>query len=67
MQLLDVCSSWISHYPRGYDSSCGRISGLGMNEEELGRNPILSDFAVQDLNTDPTLPYPDNTFDVVRF
>jgi hypothetical protein len=67
VQLLDVCSSWISHYPRGYDSSCGRISGLGMNEEELGRNPILSDFAVQDLNTDPTLPYPDNTFDVVRF
>ena len=65
VQLLDVCSSWISHYPRGYDSSCGRISGLGMNEEELGRNPILSDFAVRDLNADPTLPYPDNTFDVV--
>lgn len=61
--LLDICSSWISHYPPGY--TAGKISGLGMNEEELARNPILSDFAVKDLNTDPTLPYPDNTFDVV--
>ena len=61
--LLDVCSSWISHYPKDYKA--GRISGLGMNEEELGRNPILSDYAVRDLNEDPTLPYEDNTFDVV--
>ena len=65
VQLLDICSSWISHYPRGYDSSCGRIAGLGMNEAELARNPILSDFTVADLNTNPVLPYPDNTFDVV--
>ena len=36
-----------------------------MNEEELARNPILTDFAVKDLNVDPILPYPDNTFDVV--
>lgn len=61
--LLDVCSSWISHYPKDYKA--GRISGLGMNEEELGRNPILSDYVVRDLNEDPTLPYEDNTFDVV--
>ncbi|KAK3281860.1 hypothetical protein CYMTET_10369 [Cymbomonas tetramitiformis] len=61
--LLDVCSSWISHYPEGF--AAGRISGLGMNEEELARNPILSDFAVRDLNVNPLLPYEDNTFDVV--
>ena len=61
--LLDICSSWISHYPPGY--SAGRIAGLGMNEEELARNPVLTDFSVHDLNADPTLPYPDNTFDVV--
>ena len=61
--LLDICSSWISHYPEGY--TAGKISGLGMNEEELARNPILTDFAVQDLNVAPSLPYPDNTFDVV--
>lgn len=37
-----------------------------MNEDELKKNPILDDFVVRDLNEDPTLPYPDNTFDVVR-
>lgn len=61
--LLDICSSWISHYPKDY--SAGKISGLGMNEEELARNPILTDYAVKDLNEDPILPYADSTFDVV--
>lgn len=61
--LLDVCSSWISHYPEGY--TAGRISGLGMNEEELKKNAVLSDFEVKDLNEDPALPYADNTFDFV--
>lgn len=36
-----------------------------MNEEELQRNTVLTDFAVHDLNEDAALPYPDNTFDVV--
>ena len=64
--LLDVCSSWISHYPAGYEASDNlRISGLGMNEDELKKNPILTDYAVRDLNEDATLPYEDNTFDVV--
>jgi SAM-dependent methyltransferase len=61
--VLDICSSWISHYPAGF--TAGRISGLGMNAEELKRNPALSDFAVADLNATPVLPYPDNSFDVV--
>ena len=61
--LLDICSSWISHYPPGY--TAGRISGLGMNEAELKRNSILSDYVVADLNATPQLPYPDATFDVV--
>ena len=63
VSVLDVCSSWISHYPKGYKA--GKISGVGMNEEELKRNPILTDYAVQDLNEDPKFPYADNTFDVV--
>ena len=64
--LLDVCSSWISHYPAEYVASDNlKISGLGMNEDELKKNPILTDYAVRDLNEDPTLPYEDNTFDVV--
>jgi hypothetical protein len=36
-----------------------------MNEDELKKNPIFDDYAVRDLNADPTLPFPDNTFDVV--
>lgn len=62
-KLLDVCSSWISHYPKDY--SAARISGTGMNKKELERNSILNDYSVKDLNEDPTLPYPDNEFDVV--
>jgi ubiquinone/menaquinone biosynthesis C-methylase UbiE len=49
--------------PQGY--TAGRIAGLGMNAAELERNGALSDFAVADLNATPTLPYADNTFDVV--
>lgn len=61
--VLDICSSWISHYPAGY--TAGRISALGMNEEELARNSVATDFAVHDLNVDPRLPYEDNSFNVV--
>lgn len=30
--LLDICSSWISHYPQGY--TAGRIAGGAAEEEE---------------------------------
>lgn len=37
LPLTDVCSSWISHYPEGYSAeTCGRVSGLGMNEVRRG-------------------------------
>lgn len=61
--ILDMCSSWISHYPKGY--TLGRISGTGMNEAELKRNSVLTDYSVQDLNVTPKLPYEDGTFDVI--
>lgn len=61
--ILDICSSWVSHYPPGY--SAGKISGLGMVAEELKANKQLTDWVVHDLNKDPSLPYPENTFDVV--
>ncbi|KAG8376119.1 hypothetical protein BUALT_Bualt09G0030200 [Buddleja alternifolia] len=61
--LLDMCSSWVSHYPKGYKQS--RIVGMGLNEEELKRNPVLTEYVVQDLNVDPKLPFEDNTFDVI--
>ena len=36
-----------------------------MNEQELARNPLLSELAVRDLNRDAKLPFADNCFDVV--
>lgn len=61
--MLDICSSWVSHFPEGY--TAGRITGLGMNADELRKNPVLTDFVVKDLNVEPKLDFPDNTFDVI--
>ncbi len=62
-RLLDLMSSWISHLPNevGYK----HVSGLGMNDEELARNPRLDDYLVQNLNVDTKLPYPNEQFDAV--
>lgn len=50
-------ASAASARPRqGY--TAGKISGLGMNEAELKKNSVLTDYAVQDLNRQPVLPYP---------
>lgn len=36
-----------------------------MNKEELARNPVLTEYAVEDLNSNPRLPYEDNSFDTI--
>jgi SAM-dependent methyltransferase len=59
--VLDLMSSWISHLP--LDLVLGRVSGLGMNAEELAQNPQLTDRCVLNLNTDPNLPYEADQFD----
>ncbi len=59
--ILDLMSSWVSHLPG--DRKWKMVSGLGMNEEELRNNPVLTDFQVRNLNTQPELPYADQTFD----
>ena len=61
--VLDLMASVDSHLPSRREFS--RVTGLGMNEEELRANPTLTDWVVQDLNADPTLPFADDTFDVV--
>lgn len=63
--VLDVCSSWISHLPDREMLPLGRVAGVGMNGDELKRNNRLTDFAVVDLNKNPSLPYDDQSFDVV--
>lgn len=63
--ILDICSSWVSHYPLEFTEKMKRISGTGMNGLELRYNDQLSDFEEKDLNVEPKLPYPDATFDAV--
>jgi SAM-dependent methyltransferase len=61
--VLDLMSSWVSHLPA--DVEYGRVAGLGMNAEELARNPRLTERVVQDLNVTPALPWEDGVFDAV--
>ncbi len=59
--ILDLMSSWRSHLPP--DMRFSRVSGLGMNKDELADNPQLTDYLIHDLNTNPALPYKDAEFD----
>ena len=61
--ILDLMASWVSHLPS--EVVYARVAGIGMNRVELLHNPRLDDWAVQDLNTTPELPYPEATFDAV--
>ena len=61
--ILDLLSSWRSHWPRGHPKS--RMVGLGLNRVEMGDNPDLEDFVVHDVNLDPRLPFDDDSFDAV--
>lgn len=61
--VLDICSSWVSHYPKDFKG--GKVVGLGMNEYELSQNSQLTDFVVKDLNADPVFPFEDASFDHV--
>lgn len=63
MRVLDLMSSWRSHIPDHIHLD--QLIGLGLNEEELKRNPQLSGYHVHDLNAQAALPYASNTFDVV--
>ena len=57
--VLDLCASWTSHLP----GRPGRLFALGMNAAELAGNAMADEWAVRDLNADPTLPCPDAAFD----
>ncbi len=56
--VLDLMSSWRSHLPAGL----GPVTGLGMNLAEMEDNPQLADTVVRNLNTEPSLPFPDDAF-----
>jgi len=61
--LLDICSSWVSHLPE--EVSFGRVVGLGMNARELEANTALTEWVAADLNVKPNLPFESESFDVV--
>jgi len=64
LDVLDLCSSWISHLPE--NMKYGKVVGVGMNEKELAKNNQLTDFVVQNLNDNPDMSqFDDNSFDVV--
>ncbi|KAI3317801.1 hypothetical protein HD806DRAFT_357003 [Xylariaceae sp. AK1471] len=59
-RILDVCSSWISHFPPAVEEVVKKgdlqVSGIGMNRAELAANPVLSSGrVVADLNEDPDI------------
>ena len=58
-QVLDLMSSWVSHFRRAPAS----LTVLGMNGEELARNPQARNRVVHDLNAGSSLPFRDGSFD----
>lgn len=62
-KILDLMSSWTTHLPKSH-KEC-RVTGLGLNDEELQANRQLQKSVVHDLNENPVLPFADNTFDAV--
>jgi SAM-dependent methyltransferase len=61
--VLDLMAGWDSHVPASLRAE--RLVGLGLNENELMRNRALTERVIHDLNSDPRLPFPDDSFDVV--
>jgi len=62
--VLDLCSSWTSHFPREAIADA-RVVVHGLNEAELFRNSQATECHVQDLNKESTLPWKNDTFEFV--
>lgn len=60
MTILDLMASVNSHLPNGCYAT-----GLGMNGNEMEKNNQLKDWVVHNLNTVPSLPFPDESFDAI--
>lgn len=61
--VLDLMSSWRSHWPVGHPKK--RMAGLGLNAEEMRENPDLDEYVVHNVNREPALPFEDDSFDAV--
>jgi SAM-dependent methyltransferase len=58
-EVLDLMSSWVSHFRQAPRA----LTVLGMNAAELARNPQAAHTVVHELNAEPQLPFPDQSFD----
>ena len=56
--ILDLMAGYVSHLPATFS----RVTGLGLNREELSYNPRLNDYLVLDLNQPGFLPFADALF-----
>jgi hypothetical protein len=63
-KVLDLCSSWLSHYPArlAADDAAIEVYGTGLNQAELDKNKLFGASqsgrrAVQDLNVDPDISH----------
>ncbi len=61
VEVLDICSSWISHFP----TKPGRLVVTGMNAAELAANEMADEWSVGDFNVDPRLAFDDASFDAI--
>ena len=48
--VLDICSSWVSHFPRDFPTRMKSLVGVGISDIELACNDQLSRHVAQDLN-----------------
>jgi len=62
--VLDLCSSWTSHFPAETLAN-SRVVVHGLNEEELLANSVATERVVQNLNDSPILPFEGDSFDFV--
>lgn len=60
-RVLDLMSSWVSHFT----ATPQHLVVLGMNAAELAANDQAAERVVHDLNAEPSLPFPDGSFDAV--
>ena len=60
-EVLDLMGSWVSHFR----TPPARLTVLGMNSDELDANISAGATVVHDLNTEPRLPFLDESFDAV--
>ncbi len=61
--VLDLMSSWRSHWPQGHSKE--RLVGLGLNAAEMQANPDLDEYVIHNVNEEPVLPFEDESFDAV--